>query len=195
MPSDTQEPSRAVPERAPTPTAGPEPQKEKPVPATNTATDDISTARDLEPGHSRAEGTTEEERTASDSKNSNVHVHVSRRSTETGDSKIYKPRLLIRWPTTKEQPELGPGIHWYTPVMMILLGLAGLFGALGHHLYNAGLDGRPVVNAQWPQRWGVAMAFFVKMTLVGAVQMAVKQRAWVSGQSLCSLFPASCELT
>ncbi|KAK4184989.1 hypothetical protein QBC35DRAFT_390507 [Podospora australis] len=63
---------------------------------------------------------------------------------------------------------------------MILLGLIGLLGALGHHLYNDSLSGSPVVNAQWPQRWGVALAFFVKMTLVGSVQMAFKQRAWLT---------------
>jgi hypothetical protein len=104
---------------------------------------------------------------------------VSRQSTETGDSKISKRRFAIKWPSTGDVE--GPQIHWYTPTMMILLGIAGLLGAVGHHLYNSRLQGRPVIgDAQWPQRWGVAMAFFVKMTLVGAVQMAVKQRAWVS---------------
>jgi len=74
----------------------------------------------------------------------------------------------------------GLKIHWYTPTSMVLLGIAGFAGALAHHLYNASLDGTPVEDAQWPQRWGVALAFFVKMTLVGAVQIAVKQRAWLS---------------
>lgn len=116
----------------------------------------------------------------SPSKKDNVQVQVSRRSTETGDSKVSQRRFgIIRWPSNKNN--LEPGIHWYTPTMMVLLGLAGLFGGLGHHLYNSRLKGQPVGNdAQWPQRWGVAMAFFVKMTLVGAVQIAVKQRAWVS---------------
>jgi hypothetical protein len=78
--------------------------------------------------------------------------------------------------------------------MMILLGLAGLFGALGHHLYNARLDGQPVgTDTQWPQRWGVAMAFFVKMTLVGAVQMAVKQRAWVSTSVVVKVTRDKCQ--
>lgn len=109
--------------------------------------------------------------------------HVSHQSTETGDSKMSMRRFAVKWPLTSGIS--APGIHMYTPITMILLGFAGLFGALGHHLYNTHLHQRPVgADAQWPQRWGVAMAFFVKMTLVGAVQMAVKQRAWVSTSSV-----------
>jgi hypothetical protein len=136
---------------------------------------EVENNADEDPAHSQDE----EFPTSKDEK---LHVQVnqvSRQSTETGDSKISKRRFVIKWPSTSDV--LGPQIHWYTPTMMILLGVAGLLGAVGHHLYNSRLQGRPVIgDAQWPQRWGVAMAFFVKMTLVGAVQMAVKQRAWVS---------------
>lgn len=114
------------------------------------------------------------------SKHDNLRVPATRRSTgtsKTSSKPSFQKRFTIRWP---RQNNRAPAIHWYTPVMMVLLGLAGLFGALGHHLHNSNLHGQPVKDAQWPQRWGVALAFFVKMTLVGAVQTAVKQRAWVS---------------
>ncbi|KAB5549460.1 hypothetical protein GE09DRAFT_1059936 [Coniochaeta sp. 2T2.1] len=139
--------------------------------------DHISPVEDHETVCTAVQGMSSAEETPSPSKKDAIRVHVSRRSTETGDSKGSKRGLRIQWPNTKQ---LGPGIHWYTPTMMITLAFAGLFGGLGHHLYNAGLKGQPVIDAQWPQRWGVAMAFFVKMTLVGAVQIAVKQRAWLT---------------
>lgn len=153
--------------------------KDKSETVVTTTPDDIARVRGI-----RAGGTERETQTPSRSAfeelsydTMNSSIRGSRRSTATGSFEASKRRVLSRWPTVKE---LGPGIYWYTPAMMIFLLLAGLFGALGHHMYNARLDGQPVIDAQWPQRWGVAMAFFVKMTLVGAVQTAVKQRAWVS---------------
>lgn len=173
----------AIAEASTTSTPHPDSEREKltPVVSVTVTEDRIDPIHINNPENSTISRVETGDKAPSDSKSGNVHVHVSRRSTETGDSKTSKRRFgfIIRWPTTME---LGPRIHWYTPTMMVLLALAGLFGGLGHHLYNATLEGRPVNNndAQWPQRWGVAMAFFVKMTLVGAVQMAVKQRAWVS---------------
>jgi hypothetical protein len=180
MPGDKEETALAIIKTGPIPTAMSDSLKEDPSPVVNTTEDDIAPTANTEQKTPVVDRAAAEEQGSIDSKNSNVQVRVSRRSTATGDSKESKRRFVIRWPTAKE---LGPGIHWYTPTMMVLLGLAGLFGGLGHHLYNAGLDGQPVIDAQWPQRWGVAMAFFVKMTLVGAVQMAVKQRAWVGSRS------------
>jgi hypothetical protein len=96
-----------------------------------------------------------------------------------------KKRIDIRW--TKSEDDPMPGIHWYHPVVMLFLALGGLFGAIGHHLYNLSLEGKEVFDAQWPQRWGVALAFFIKMMLGAAVQTAFKQRAWVwSSPLLCS---------
>ncbi|KAB5571774.1 hypothetical protein GE09DRAFT_1185340 [Coniochaeta sp. 2T2.1] len=100
-----------------------------------------------------------------------LHSQVSEESKE-------RKRIDIRW--TKSEADDMPGIHWYYPVVMIFLALGGLFGALGHHLYNVYLDGREVFDAQWPQRWGVALAFFIKMMLGASVQTAFKQRAWLT---------------
>ena len=155
--------------------------REKPHPMIVTEQDDVGPADELQPEDTTTQVTLVNDETLIPSKNCDIQLRVSRRSTQskgTAESKLSKRHFGIRWPKTKET---GPGIHWYTPTMMVMLGLAGLFGALGHHLYNSRLDGLPVgSDSQWPQRWGVAMAYFVKMTLVGAVQMAVKQRAWVS---------------
>ncbi|KAK4227295.1 hypothetical protein QBC38DRAFT_455389 [Podospora fimiseda] len=114
------------------------------------------------------------------SENGNVGVPVSPQSTETAtpSSKFsLKRETLRRWTTFSEN---GPKIHWYTPTTMVILSLCGFFGALGHHLYNSALHGQEVKDSEWPQRWGIALAFFVKMTLIGAVQSAFKQLAWLT---------------
>jgi len=85
--------------------------------------------------------------------------------------------LNMQWSRSKIDTQ--PGIYGYYPATMILLALGGLFGAVGHHLYNQHLNGREVGNAEWPQRWGIALAFFIKMMLGAAVQVAFKQIAWV----------------
>lgn len=91
-------------------------------------------------------------------------------------------RLKIQWSSSKHDTQ--PGIYWFYPATMILLALGGFFGAIGHHLYNQRLDGQQVKNAEWPQRWGIALAFFIKMMLGAAVQVAFKQIAWVCMYSL-----------
>jgi hypothetical protein len=57
---------------------------------------------------------------------------------------------------------------------------AGAAGAIGHHFYNAKLHGHIVRDSDWTQRWGLALAFFIKFCLIGAVQIAYKQTVWVS---------------
>jgi hypothetical protein len=180
MAQDNSETAPAITEAVPPQATTVSPGNEKPTQVVSFTQEEIFSVdnhQGSEPEVSPVHRPVDEDEVPPSPKDNHIRVHVSRHSTETGESKLSKRRLPILWPTTKDS---GPGVHWYTPTMMILLGLAGLFGALGHHLYNAGLDGEPVIDAQWPQRWGVALAFFVKMTLVGAVQMAVKQRAWVS---------------
>lgn len=100
----------------------------------------------------------------------------SQRSDESNDSRS-KKRVLIRWSSSDDSQS---GIYWYIPCAIMFLAFCGFFGALGHHLYNQHLDGQEVIDSQWPQRWGLALAFFIKMVLVGSVQLSFKQRAWVS---------------
>jgi hypothetical protein len=72
------------------------------------------------------------------------------------------------------------GIEWYPPACMLFLTAIGICGMIGHHVYNSLLDGHMVKDPQWPQRFGNALAFFAKMCVVGAVEIAYKQLVWVS---------------
>lgn len=64
---------------------------------------------------------------------------------------------------------------------MLGLALLGVLTAVAHHLYNKSMHGVKVEgDPQWPPRFGNALSFFIKIVLIGAVQIAYKQQAWVS---------------
>ncbi|KAH9881926.1 hypothetical protein J1614_001097 [Plenodomus biglobosus] len=69
-------------------------------------------------------------------------------------------------------------VHWTTPAIIASLFFAGLLAAIGHHLFYAHLDGSPATEQLKMVRYGTAMAFFVKSTLVGTVIMCNRQRIW-----------------
>jgi hypothetical protein len=69
-------------------------------------------------------------------------------------------------------------IHWTTPAIIIVLFVAGVLGALGHHFFYVHLDGQPAENQLLMVRYGTAFAFFVKSTLVGCVIVCYRQRIW-----------------
>lgn len=69
-------------------------------------------------------------------------------------------------------------VHWTTPAIIISLFLAGVAAAVGHHLFYAHLNGHPATEQLKMIRYGTAMAFFVKSTLVGTVIMCNRQRIW-----------------
>ena len=69
-------------------------------------------------------------------------------------------------------------IHWFTPAMAITLFVAGIMAAVGHHLFYASLDGRPAEDQLKMIRFGTALAFFVKSTLVGSIILCYRQRIW-----------------
>lgn len=69
-------------------------------------------------------------------------------------------------------------IHWVTPAMIAALFVAGVIAAVGHHLFYAHLDGKPAADQLKMIRYGTALAFFVKSTLVGTVIMCYRQRIW-----------------
>lgn len=86
------------------------------------------------------------------------------------------------------------GIHWVTPVMMVLTLLAGCSLAVGHHLFYKNLAGTTaptgryqfaganVSKQQFNTAVGTAFAFVVKGTLTAAVGMAYIQAFWRSAQ-------------
>jgi len=70
-------------------------------------------------------------------------------------------------------------IHWYLPSSMVAFYVAGACTALGHHVYYSSYHGTIVQSAEWPMRFGTALAFLSKAGFAAAVQVAYKQCAWV----------------
>ncbi|KAH7398237.1 hypothetical protein BKA66DRAFT_565858 [Pyrenochaeta sp. MPI-SDFR-AT-0127] len=69
-------------------------------------------------------------------------------------------------------------VHWTTPAIIISLFVAGVAAAIGHHFFYAHLNGHPATEQLKMIRYGTAMAFFVKSTLVGTAIMCNRQRIW-----------------
>ena len=69
-------------------------------------------------------------------------------------------------------------IHWITPALIMVMFVAGVLAALGHHFFYVRLDGQPAENQLKMVRYGTALAFFVKSTLVGCLIMCYRQRIW-----------------
>jgi hypothetical protein len=69
-------------------------------------------------------------------------------------------------------------IHWTTPAIIGSLFVAGIAAAVGHHFFYASLNGQPAHDQLKMIRYGTAMAFFVKSTLVGTSIMCNRQRIW-----------------
>jgi hypothetical protein len=69
-------------------------------------------------------------------------------------------------------------IHWTTPALIASLFFAGVAAAVGHHYFYAHLNGQPAIEQLKMVRYGTALAFFVKSTLVGTVIMCNRQRIW-----------------
>ena len=99
-----------------------------------------------------------------------------------------------------EQRYTGSGrLHlrfaWLLPAKMVAFLICGFFAALGHHLYYEALNQNPVADSElkWrPQVVGTALAFFVKTTLVAAVQISYKQRCWVRDMTMSDRKMAPC---
>ncbi|KAI4938748.1 uncharacterized protein J4E92_000029 [Alternaria infectoria] len=69
-------------------------------------------------------------------------------------------------------------IYWTTPALIVALFMAGFAAAVGHHLFYMHLNGKPATEQLKMVRYGTALAFFVKSTLVGTVIMCNRQRIW-----------------
>lgn len=70
------------------------------------------------------------------------------------------------------------GIHWWTPTSMVGLFILGLIGALAHHAFYKSLHGHEAKNQLQMVRYGTALAYFTKATLVGTVILSYRQRIW-----------------
>ncbi|KAF2188127.1 hypothetical protein K469DRAFT_660660 [Zopfia rhizophila CBS 207.26] len=69
-------------------------------------------------------------------------------------------------------------VHWSTPAIITALFVAGVMGAIGHHLFYRHLDGKPAEDQLKMIRYGTALAFFTKSTFVGTVILCYRQRIW-----------------
>lgn len=69
-------------------------------------------------------------------------------------------------------------IHWQTPALVAALYAAGILAAVGHHFFYLRLDGKPAHDQLKMIRYGTALAFLVKSTLVGTVILCYRQRIW-----------------
>ncbi|KAI1741957.1 hypothetical protein F4680DRAFT_464254 [Xylaria scruposa] len=65
------------------------------------------------------------------------------------------------------------------PFLMVALAVLGFFAALGHHLYYQSLHDQLVQESQWPIRFGTALAFFIKASFIGSIEIAYRQQAWL----------------
>jgi hypothetical protein len=74
-------------------------------------------------------------------------------------------------------------IHWQLPAIILVLFIAGVMGAVGHHLFYTSLHGKPANNQLKMVRYGTALAFFTKSTLVGSVVLSYRQRIWQTFRS------------
>ncbi len=98
-------------------------------------------------------------------------------------------RLAFLFRHTRRHNTARSYSSWYIPTKMIIFLICGLSVALGHHKYWLGLNETEITDAgpRWPQVFGVALAFFVKSALVGAVQVAYKQGAWVCDPAVTTI--------
>lgn len=84
--------------------------------------------------------------------------------------------------TSKSQGEEAKwGVHWRSPTIMVLLFIAGIIFATGHHIYYQSLDDTPVSSSteqEWTIRIGTGLAFLVKATLAESVGIAFTQYLW-----------------
>ncbi|MCJ1469699.1 hypothetical protein MMC07_008335 [Pseudocyphellaria aurata] len=72
-------------------------------------------------------------------------------------------------------------VYWYSPALMTGLFIAGVFFAIGHHLYYDSLNGQEVGHLkrqQWPLRFGNVFAFLVKSCLAASAGIACVQWMW-----------------
>lgn len=78
-------------------------------------------------------------------------------------------------------PEKKPHIHWTVPATMLVYVLVGLALALGHHFFNASLDGDVVgspTSQEWNMRIGTGLSALIQTLLTGAVGTACLQAVW-----------------
>lgn len=101
-----------------------------------------------------------------------------------------KSRFLRTWLATSAdlRPTLDSdavkwGIHWYTPVSIVLLLLLGIMGATAHHGFYRQLHGKIVGDEDQQRRviWiGTSMGFLAKMSFTAVLAISRTQWVWAT---------------
>ncbi|CAZ84010.1 unnamed protein product [Tuber melanosporum] len=86
--------------------------------------------------------------------------------------------ILGRSKSREQQVLWGTKIHWFMPTAMVCLLIAGILGSLGHHFFYASLQGKQAEDQLMKVRYGTVLAYFTKVSLVGSVVLAYRQRIW-----------------
>lgn len=85
--------------------------------------------------------------------------------------------------STSDPTNVEWGIHWYTPVSIILLLLVGTATAIAHHVFYSLLHDT-VVGDEVRQRWtswiGSGLSFLTKVTLTAALGISRTQWVWLT---------------
>lgn len=74
-------------------------------------------------------------------------------------------------------------IAWQDPILAFLFFIAGLFTAVGHHIYYGVLDGTPVNSDSqqvWAIRIGTGLAFLTRTCLTATLGIVVVQQFWAT---------------
>lgn len=103
---------------------------------------------------------------------------------------VKKPGFIRSWlaTSTNLRPTSDPsdiewGIHWYTPVSIVLLLLVGTSTAITHHLIYTALDAQAVggaVQQRWTSWIGSGLGFLTKVTLTAALGISRTQWVWLT---------------
>ncbi|KAL8279044.1 hypothetical protein RQP46_008502 [Phenoliferia psychrophenolica] len=107
---------------------------------------------------------------------------------------VTPPPERRNWTSTRRIEVATAAAGWWRPLAFVLaLFLASVLFALGHHLFNASLNGNPVSSADESRlaglregsfrqddalRIGTALAMLFKLCLGSAIGLALLQRAW-----------------
>lgn len=84
----------------------------------------------------------------------------------------------LQHPPPGVAPSTDIKIHWCHPSFMVVLWLAGLALAVGHHTYYVSMDGKNAEDQRWVIRVGTGFAFLVKACFAASLGIAIKQLVW-----------------
>jgi hypothetical protein len=83
-----------------------------------------------------------------------------------------------RHPSSDEVAWVTP--FWQSYSLIYVLLLLGIMAAISHHLFYSSLVGKEAVGQLKMLRYGTALSYIVKASLVGAVVISFRQQVWAT---------------